>query len=237
MSAFLHRLSPRSLLWLACACLLIGSIPARAQTGLISSQSNWPSDIDRQSGFRLPIPPRDALEPAAKAIYDRAVSATPDSGAAGLQGPSGILLYSPQVGAAFSSVNGYLRRDAKIPPRQLEVAILVTARAFDSQYEWAFHEPVARKEGVPDRTIDAIKYNRPTTGLDAEDAYLIELGRQLWRDHRVSSETFAEGKKIFGPKKLIDFVMLMGNYAATAALLSLVDMQVREGEEQLLPIR
>ena len=67
------------------------------------------------------------------------------------------------------------------------------------------------------------------------DAMIIDLGRQLWRDHKLSSKTFAAAKDIFGANKLIDIIMLMGNYAGTAALLTAVDMQLHEGEVPLLP--
>jgi 4-carboxymuconolactone decarboxylase len=52
----------------------------------------------------------------------------------------------------------------------------------------------------------------------------------------VSSETFAKAKAMFGPNKLVDLVMLMGNYASTAALLTAFDMQLHAGKKPLLPI-
>jgi hypothetical protein len=39
-----------------------------------------------------------------------------------------------------------------------------------------------------------------------------------------------------GPHKLVDLVLLMGNYAGTAALLTAVDMQLHAGKTPLLPI-
>jgi 4-carboxymuconolactone decarboxylase len=89
---------------------------------------------------------------------------------------------------------------------------------------------------VPQQTIDVIKYRRSTEGLDETDALVVELGRQIWRDHKVKSETFATVKSKFGPNKLVELVMLMGNYAATAALLTTVDMQLHAGKEPLLPV-
>src|SRR5439155_1169015 len=44
------------------------------------------------------------------------------------------------------------------------------------------------------------------------------------------------GIGLFGPNKLVELVMLMGNYAGTAALLTAVDMQLHPGEKPLLPI-
>lgn len=193
-----------------------------------------PSDIDPKSGFRLPLPNREDLDDAGKKAYDRGT--TPGATIAGLQGPAGVQLFSPKTAAHVAALNKYLRFEAGFTPHIREVAILATAREMDSQFEWVAHEPEALKEGVPQATVDAIKYRRSTDGLDPTDALVIELGRQLWRDHKVKPETFANLKAIFGPGKLIELVMLMGNYAGTAALLAAVDMQLHAGKEPLLPI-
>ncbi len=191
-----------------------------------------PSDIDPQSGMRLPLPRRADLDEIGKRAYDRGT--TKGATIMGLQGPAGIQLYTkgaPHVQA----LNKYLRFEAGIPPRTREVAILTTAREMDSQFEWAAHEPEALKEGVPPQVIEVIKHRKGTEGLDRVDGIVIELGRQIWRNHKVASETFAEAKAKFGPNMLIDLVLLMGNYAGTAALLMTVDMQLHAGMKPLLP--
>jgi 4-carboxymuconolactone decarboxylase len=193
-----------------------------------------PSDIDPQSGFRLPLPKREDLDEAGKLHYDRA--ARPGASIAGLQGPSGIQLYSLQTAEHMRALNRYLRFEAGFTPRVREIAILTTAREMDSQFEWVAHEPEALKEGVEPDVIDVIKHRKPTDGLDETDATVIELGRQIFRDHKVTSNTFAKAKALFGPNKLIELVMLMGNYAGTAALLAVVDMQLHPGQKPLLPI-
>jgi 4-carboxymuconolactone decarboxylase len=193
-----------------------------------------PSDIDPRSGFRLPLPNREDLDEAGKKAYDRGT--TPGATIMGLQGPAGIQLFSPKTAPHMVAINRYLRFEAGFTPRIREIAILTTAREMDSQFEWAAHEPEALKEGVSQNVIDAIKHRRSTEGLDETEAIVIELGRQLWRDHKVKSETFAKVKALFGPQKLIELVMLMGNYAGTAALLAAVDMQLHPGQKPLLPI-
>jgi len=207
--------------------------PGRAQTPA-NQESSMPSDIDPQSGFRLPLPRREDLDEAGKQTFDRA--STPGGNIAGLQGPAAVQLYSTRTTAHLQAINRYLRFEAGFSPRIREIAILTTAREMDSQFEWVAHEPEALKEGVPQAVIDIIKFRRGTDGLDATDATVIELGRQLWRDHKVSSATFAKAKALFGPNKLVDLVLLMGNYAGTAALLTAVDMQLHKGKQPLLPI-
>jgi 4-carboxymuconolactone decarboxylase len=192
------------------------------------------SDIDPQSGCRLPLVKREELDELGKHHYDRATR--PGATIAGLQGPAGIQLYSPKTGEHAHALNRYLRFEAGFSPRVREIAILTTAREMDSQFEWVAHEPEALKEGVEPAVIDVIKHRKSTAGLAEADAAVIELGRQLFRDHKVAPEIFAKVKALFGPNKLVELVMLMGNYAGTAVLLAAVDMQLHKGREPLLPI-
>ncbi|MET0724370.1 MAG: hypothetical protein ABWY64_26585 [Tardiphaga sp.] len=192
------------------------------------------SDIDPQSGFRLPLPKRDDLDEVGRKAYDRA--ATPGTSLAGLQGPAGVRLYSTKITEHMYAINQYLRFQAGFTARIREIAILATAREMDSQFEWCAHEPEALKEGVAPAVIDVIKHRKSTAGLDETEATVIELGRQLFRDHKVTPQLFAKAKALFGPHKLVDLVLLMGNYAGTAALLTAFDMQLPAGQKPLLPI-
>ena len=195
---------------------------------------SMPADVDPESGFRLPVPRREDLDETGRKLYDRAT--TPGATIAGLQGPAGVQLYSTRTAHHLTALNRYLRYEASISARVREIAILTTARELDSQFEWVAHEPQALEEGIEPTVIDIIKHRKPTSGLPEPDAMVIELGRQIWRDHKVTSELFARLKAQFGANKLVDLVLLMGNYAGTAALLAAVDMQLHKGKEPLLPI-
>lgn len=192
-----------------------------------------PPDIDARSRCRLPLPAREDLDEAGRQAFDRA---SRPGIIAGLQGPAGLQLHSPEIAPHLSALNSYLRFRAGFSGRLREIAILATAREMDSQFEWVAHEPEALKEGVPQAVIDAIKYRQPTSGLDADDALVIDLARQLWRDHRVSPETFAALRTRYDARQLMDLVVLMGTYANTAAMLAVVDMQIPDGRPALLPI-
>ena len=191
-----------------------------------------PSDIDPQSGFRLPLLKREDLDEVGKRAYDRA--STPGKTIVGLRGPSGIHLYSPKTIDAHNVMNQYLRFQV-FDAKTREIAILTVAREMDSQFEWAAHEPEALKEGVSQQIVDIIKYRKSTQGIDETHAAIIEFGRQIFRDHKVTSAAFARVKALLPANKLVELVLLMGNYAATAALLCAFDMQVPEGKP-LLPV-
>ena len=194
-----------------------------------------PKDIDPDSRCRLPNVKRDDMDDEGKAVYDQVVAPT-GINIRGLKGPGGIGLHSPRLAKVSRPVNRYLRAEAGLPPKVREVAILATARQCDSQFEWAAHEPEALKEGVPMSVIDIIKHRKSTTGLAEPDAFLIDLAREGFGARKVASETFARGLKLFGARQLLDIVVLMGNYAATAMMLATFDMQLDEGQPPLLPV-
>jgi 4-carboxymuconolactone decarboxylase len=190
-----------------------------------------PSDIDPQSGFRLPLPKRDELDETGQRAYDRA--ATPGKTIVGLRGPAGIHLYSTGTVDAHNKLSAFLRYEAGFDPKVREVAILAVAREMDSRFEWAAHEPEALKVGLSPDIIDIIKHRKSTEGIDETYAAIIELGREAVGKHKVTSATFARAKALFEPTHLVQLVMLMGTYASTAILLAAFDMQVPDGKPAL----
>jgi 4-carboxymuconolactone decarboxylase len=126
--------------------------------------------------------------------------------------------------------------EAGFSGRVREVAILITARCCDSQFEWAAHEDEAVREGVPQETIEAIRLGGPVDALDPTDALIIRLGRETLQSRKVTPETYRRAHKTFGTRVLVDLVALMGNYASTAIMLTVFDMQLDEGVDPPLPV-
>jgi 4-carboxymuconolactone decarboxylase len=196
---------------------------------------SYPADVDPDSGFRLPIPKREDLDEAGRRRYDRLVD--PKGGTIkGLRGPGGIQLFSSQYGELANPVNHYLRFESGLGGRVRELAILTVAREFDSQFEWAAHEPEALREGVSQEIVEIVKHRRSTAGIPEADAIVVELGRAAFGAKTVSPEIFRRALKQFGAKSLVDLVALMGNYAGTAALLATFGMSLPPGQTPQLPL-
>src|SRR6516225_1031300 len=102
---------------IAIAAMLTGSALSGAEdkVSISRSASAMPSDIDPQSGFRLPLPRREDLDDTARQTFDE--SAKPGSSIAGLQGPAGVQLYSPKTTRHLRAINHYLRFEAGFAPR------------------------------------------------------------------------------------------------------------------------
>src|SRR5580658_10845582 len=124
----------------------------------------YPDDIDPDSGCRLPLPRRDELSGEALAAFDRL--ADPAGGTLrGLRGPGGIQLHSPELSRRARPLNHYLRYESELGGDVRELAILVTARELDSQFEWAAHEEEALRQGVSPEVIDIVRYRRDADRL------------------------------------------------------------------------
>jgi 4-carboxymuconolactone decarboxylase len=208
---------------------------AQANNTATASRSSLPHDVYAESLNRLPLVKREELDERAQKLYD-SYGGSGARSLAGLQGPAGIRLHSPRLAVLNEPLNTYLRFDTEIPRKLSELAILVTARELDSQFEWTAHEPAAIKEGLDPNVIDAVKNRKATAQIDEKEAVIISIGRELFGKRNLSSATFARGLNAFGKKGFVDLITLMTNYASTSFFLSAFDMQLRPDQPPLLPI-
>ena len=141
-----------------------------------------------QDGQRFPKPAIEQLNPEQQAVAAEVMKQS----SAGLGGPYGMLIKSPELLKRYLTMTEYLRQKTSLPHRLNEMAILLEARIWDAQYEWWAHEPLARKAGVSDAIINDIRAGkRPTTkemGLVIKDVQAKIAATGLRAEGRVVSE-------------------------------------------------
>jgi 4-carboxymuconolactone decarboxylase len=206
-----------------------------AGSAILGAQSpKLPADIDPQSYSRLPLIQRRQLDANGQRVYD--VFNAKDQAAPRL-GPVAALLYSLGVTEPFEQLNASVRK-SKVGPRYFEICTLIAARVFDQQYVWSGHELAAARAGVEPSVIDAIKFNRSVERLADKDAAVIHFGRDLLRQHKVSSPLYAKVVELFGRQGMVELTVILGDYAMTSILLDAVDQQPPPGREGvLLPVK
>jgi len=195
-----------------------------------------PADIDPRSRSRLPLVNRETLDEQGRRAYDSVVD--PQSRLrAQLVGPAGIWLHLPGLSPHIREVNWTLRNGSGLSDRLAELAILVTVRETDGQTEWTAHEPAGLKAGLSPQVVDIVKNRKPITGdVPRDEQLIIRMGRELFQDRKLSSETYAQSKQVFGEKTLVNLVMLMANYTMTSVILHAFDQQLRPDMTPLLPV-
>src|SRR5437588_6718409 len=91
------------------------------------------------------------------------------------------------------------------------VAAMTVAREFEAIYVWGAQTGGARRLGVPESTITAIRENH-SRGVPAEDAQIIDFTRQLLLKHRIDEATASAMLKRFGPDEMIQLTGAIGYY-------------------------
>jgi 4-carboxymuconolactone decarboxylase len=199
--------------------LLFTGLPLAAQ-----APNSLPRDIDPVTLSRLPpVTPEDLDEAGRRLLAARTFTPAP--------GPTHVTIYSPRE-LDLGTPSG---EKSPVGPRYFQLAVLITAREIDQQYEWSAHEPAGRRQGLEQSVIDVVKYNRSVAGLSDKDATVITFGRALFREHHVSSELWEKMVTLFGRQRTVQMMMIMGDYFRVGFMLNAVDQHLPPTREALLP--
>lgn len=214
--------------------ILLGCLVA----GLASAQEKLPADVNAESYSRLPMIKRSQLTGDALATYDAVIGKDAQGNPRPTPplGPAATSLYSMGVALPMDQLNKYIRL-IKVGPAMYQLCSIIAAREFDDVYEWNSHAPGALRAGVDAKTVDAVKYDRETTGLPTKEALVVRFGRAILRDHKVSSEMYAQVVREFGEEGMFELTAAIGDYVMAAIMLRAVDQQVPNVTVDLPPIK
>jgi len=228
----------RILIWIGLLIPLVAVVSGQSGKGTSAPARSaaLPADINADSLNRLPVVKREQMDENGKQVYDHVAGGA--GKIASPTGPASIELYSPGAAEPLRRLNEYLRRPGNLLGNGItELAILVAAREGDSQYVWSAHEPAALKAGIAQPAIDVVKYNKDASGVGEKETVVIRLGRQLLREHKLDSGTFAKAVELFGKQGTVELVTLMGDYTLNGLLLDALDQHLPADRKPLLPPR
>jgi 4-carboxymuconolactone decarboxylase len=145
-----------------------------------------------------------------------------------LLGPFNPLLLNPALGEAQVGVFRADKASTSLSRRVHEIVILTVGAAWTSDYELYAHGIVGRLVGLSEEVIQALVSRRPPELEDEQEASAYEFTRQLTYERRVDSETYDRAAQAFGPKGLVDMVLLIGLYSTTCAIINAFDVPAPE---------
>ncbi|RYI98543.1 MAG: carboxymuconolactone decarboxylase family protein, partial [Acetobacteraceae bacterium] len=155
---------------------------------------------------RLPKLSREALEPAAQAVWDRIASGA----RGGVGGPFTALILSPELCSRVEQLGVFIRYECSVPMRLRELAILCVGQHWQADYEWFAHAPIAAQQGVPDAVIAAVGAGAERIPFDAPaDATIVGFVRALLRTGRVPAAEYAAAQALLGDKGTVELTALV----------------------------
>jgi 4-carboxymuconolactone decarboxylase len=127
---------------------------------------------------------------------------------------------------------------SSLPPKLNELAIIITARYWTSQYEWQAHHRAALQAGLKPEIADAIAQGRRPAGMQKDEEAVYTFCSELLNTKQVSDATFNAAKAAVGERGVVDMIGVMGWYNMVSMLLNTDRYPVPEGARpELQPLK
>jgi 4-carboxymuconolactone decarboxylase len=177
---------------------------------------------------RIPLVDVDALDATQRATFDR-IAGTRGK----VAGPFLALLHSPELADRVQAVGAFIRFESSLDDATRELAILVTARSWSCQFEWAAHAPLALAAGVSADQLDAVAGGRRPASLEPTAAAVHDFVAELSRNGRVGDATYAAALGRLGVARLVELTALVGYYTLLAMTLNAHEIAPSDGSRPL----
>lgn len=200
------------------------------------------NDSGSTDNRRFPLIPLENLTPEQKAMSDaiksgpRAKLASSGASKPGpLGGPFNVWLRSPGIGSLIQQLGEEIRFRSSLSGKLNELAILVTARNWTSQYEWVAHHKLALEGGLDPKIAEAIAECRRPEGMDPDETLVYEFSQELQETKGVSDGMYARAVARFGERGVVDLISVNGFYVLVSMCLNVDRTPVPPGTPLPLP--
>src|SRR5262249_12641803 len=199
---------------------VIACIGAVALVGIADAQAPATQRPDprtiRLRGDRFKPLAYDEMTPGEETMVEDVVAGPGGGG----NGPFNVLLRSPEIGDLAQEFGAATRFKSSLPQRLYELAILVTARHWTSQFEWQAHHRSALQAGLSAAIADAIAEGRRPSAMQQDEEAIYNFCSELLTTKQVSDATFDAVKNAFGERGIVDLIAVTGWYNTVSMLLN-----------------
>ena len=176
----------------------------------------------------------DAIRSGPRAAMKSSAASKPGP----LGGPFNVWLRSPGMGNIIQQLGAEIRFRSSLPSKLNEMAILMTARKWKSQYEWFAHHKVAMEAGLDPAIAKDIAQGRRPAKMSGDEAIVYDFTRELHETQAVSDATYKAALERFGERGVVDLVAVNGFYVLVSMCLNVDRTPLPEGEKLPLgPLR
>jgi 4-carboxymuconolactone decarboxylase len=125
-----------------------------------------------------------------------------------------MLLHSPQVADGWNSLLGAIRQRSVLSDAIRELVILRIAVLNRADYEWVAHEPEARRAGLNDAQLDAIRRDQVDfdSALDDVQRHVIAYTDEMTKEIDVADTVFDSLRPHFSEPELVELTATVAAY-------------------------
>lgn len=133
---------------------------------------------------------------------------------------------NPPADRLRGPINQHILNSTTLSVRQRETLLMRIGVLCRSEYEWAAHSRLGRRAGMTDADVARIVAGPDSGGGDPLEVALIRATDELYRDDRVSDETWAVLAKGLDTTQLLDMLIAAGGYRATSMAINSAGVQL-----------
>jgi len=174
-----------------------------------------------------PITRKDQVPAKDQATFDAIVASR-----GAVQGPFTMFLNSPELAGRVAHLGAYVRFEGSLDMRVRVLAAMTVARELDAVYVWGAQTGGARRLGVPETTITAIR-EKHSRGIPPEDAAIVDFTRQLLHRHRVEDSLSKSLQSRLGNDDFIQLTGAIGYYSLLAMTVNACELEAAPNAEVL----
>ena len=131
----------------------------------------------------------------------------------------------PALTKAFLRFNVHLLYRSTLPPRLRELAILRVAHRTDSEYEWAQHVKLGKREGLTEDEIAGVQRGE---AADDFDRTVLAGVDELFEKFELSDATWSALGKQLDEQQRMDFVFTVGCYITVSMALNTFGVELEQ---------
>lgn len=187
---------------------------------------------EHNTGGRISFPAPETMNEAQREVYEQIVSGPRRM----LVGPLRAALHNPVLADRWQRLGQVLRFETSIPTHLNELAILVTARRWNSELEWAIHAGDADRAGLDPEIIAAIRIcSLPDFDEDEAAREIYEFARQILQQGDVEEGTYQPIAARWGEVGAVELTAVIGYYSMVAMTLNAHRVPLPDGVTASLP--
>lgn len=144
-----------------------------------------------------------------------------------------VMLHHPRLFTSLTDVAIQLMGDGRLAPRERELAILRIAWLCQAPYEWGEHVIIAKKAGITSEEIERITLGSQAGGWSEHEQAILHATEELHACAVISDETWEILSRRFDDRQLIELLVLIGQYQATAYYQNSLRVRLMQGNRGL----
>jgi len=170
---------------------------------------------------RLTMPDASTFSEHQKRVHD-AIASGPRGR---VRGPLAVWLNRPGLAEHAQALGQYCRYDSSLPTRLSELAILTMAVAWQAEFEWWAHKPIALEAGVPAEVVDALCRGDDIPFVMADERVVHAFVSSLVETRHVPDALYQEAVDLLGEGSVVDLVGLAGYYTLISMTLKAFEIE------------